>query len=44
MLLTNYKNNYIDVTLERSCNAYQCAKGIAAAINHDDPAWNWFID
>ena len=44
MLLTNYKNNYIDVTLERSCNAYQCAKGIAAAINHDDEAWNWFID
>lgn len=43
MLLTNYKNNYIDVTLERSCNAYQCAKGIASAINHDDEAWSWFI-
>ena len=44
MLLTNYKNNYIDVTLERSCNAYQCAQGIASAINHDDDAWNWFIE
>ena len=43
MLLTNYKNNYIDVSLERSCNAYQCAKGIASAINHDDDTWNWFI-
>ena len=44
MLLTNYKNNYIDVTLERSCNAYQCAKGIASAINKDDAAWSWFIE
>ena len=44
MLLTNYKNNYIDVTLERSCNAYQCAKGIASAINKDDDAWSWFIE
>ncbi len=44
MLLTNYKNNYIDVTLERSCNAYQCAKGVASAINHDDDAWSWFIE
>lgn len=44
MLLTNYKNNYIDVTLERSCNAYQCARGIASAINKDDDAWSWFIE
>ena len=44
MLLTNYKNNYIDVSLERSCNAYQCARGIASAINHDDEAWSWFIE
>jgi len=44
MLLTNYKNNYIDVTLERSCNAYQCSQGIASAINHDDEAWSWFIE
>jgi hypothetical protein len=44
MLLTNYKNNYIDVTLERSCNAYQCAKGIASAINKEDDAWSWFIE
>lgn len=44
MLLTNYKNNYIDVTLERSCNAYLCARGIASAINKDDDAWSWFIE
>ena len=44
MLLTNYKNNYIDVTLERSCNAYDCARGIASAINHEDNAWDWFIE
>jgi hypothetical protein len=43
MLLTNYKNNYIDVALERSANAYEVAKGIAAAVNHDDDRWNWFI-
>lgn len=44
MLLTNYKNNYIDVTLERSSNAYECAKGIASAIRKEDEAWNWFIN
>lgn len=44
MLLTNYKNNYIDVTLERSCNAYDCARGIASAINHEDNTWDWFIE
>ena len=44
MLLTNYKNNYIDVTLERSCMAYECAKGVASAINKDDDAWSWFIE
>ena len=44
MLLTNYKNNYIDVTLERSCNAYQYARGIASAINKDDDTWSWFIE
>ena len=44
MLLTNYKNNYIDVTLERSCNAYQCARGVASAINNEDDAWSWFIE
>ena len=44
MLLTNYKNNYIDVTLERSCMAYECAKGVASAINHDNDAWSWFIE
>lgn len=43
MLLTSYKNNYIDVSLERSANAYTISNGIAAAINHEDDAWNWFI-
>lgn len=42
-LLTNYKNNYIDVSLERSANAYLVSKGIAAAVNHEDPTWDWFI-
>lgn len=43
MLLTNYKNNYIDVTLERSANAYEVSKGIAAAVNQESDEWNWFI-
>lgn len=44
MLLTNYKNNYIDVSLERSANAYSVARGIAAAVNHESPEWDWFIN
>ena len=44
MLLTNYKNNYIDVSLERSANAYEVSKGIAAAVNHESNVWQWFID
>lgn len=44
MLLTNYKNNYIDVALERSANAYTISKGIAAAVNKESPEWNWFIN
>ena len=44
MLLTNYKNNYIDVSLERSANAYTISKGIAAAVNKESPEWNWFIN
>lgn len=43
MLCTNYKNNYIDVSLERSINAFDMARGIAAAINKTDDAWSWFI-
>ena len=39
----NYKNNYIDVSLERSANAYSVAQGIAAAVNHESDDWNWFI-
>lgn len=42
-LLTNYKNNYIDVALERSINCYQTALGLSRAINHEDDSWNWFI-
>ena len=44
MLLTNYKNNYIDVSLERSANAYTISKGIAAAVNKESPEWIWFIN
>lgn len=44
MLLTNYKNNYIDVSLERSANAYTISKGIAAAVNKESLEWNWFIN
>ena len=44
MLLTNYKNNYIDVSLERSANANTISKCIAAAVNKESPEWNWFIN
>lgn len=43
MLCTNYKNNYIDVSMERSINAFDMARGIAAAINRTDDSWSWFI-
>lgn len=43
MLLTNYKNNMIDLNLQRLANAYTCSKGIAAAVNHESPEWNWFV-
>lgn len=43
-LLTNFRNNYIDLALERSCNAYEVSKGIAAAINHESDEWNWFLN
>lgn len=42
-LLTNYKNNYIDVALERSINCYETALGLSRAIKHEDDSWNWFI-
>lgn len=44
MLLTNYKNNYIDVSFERSANAYEVSKGIAAAVNKESNVWQWFIE
>jgi len=43
MLLTNYRNNYIDVSLERSANAYTISRGIAAAVNKESSEWDWFI-
>jgi hypothetical protein len=42
-LLTNYKNNYIDTTMERSVNAYDVARGIAASIQRLDNTWDWFL-
>ena len=42
-LLTNYKNNYIDLAMPRTINAYDTAVGISKAIRHEDPAWSWFI-
>ena len=43
-LLTNYKNNYIDLTMERSVNAYEIANGIVHSINGTDSTWDWFIE
>lgn len=43
MLLTNYKNNYIDLQLPRSINAWEATVGITNAINHKDNTWEWFI-
>lgn len=43
-LLTNYKNNYIDTTLERTINAYDVAVGLVKSINKEDDSWNWFIE
>lgn len=43
-LLTNYKNNYIDLTMERSVNGYEIANGIVHSINGTDSTWNWFIE
>ena len=42
-LLTNYKNNYIDLAMPRTINAYDTAVGISKAIKQEDPAWSWFI-
>ena len=42
-LMTNYRNNYIDVAMERCINSFQVADGIARAINHEDDTWSWFI-
>ena len=44
MLLTNYKNNYIDVSLSRACNAFTVSKGIAAAVTKESDEWKWFIE
>ena len=42
-LMTNYRNNYIDVAMERCINAFDVAQGIARAVNHEDDTWSWFI-
>ena len=42
-LMTNYRNNYIDVAMERCINSYEVADGIARAVNHEDDTWSWFI-
>lgn len=43
-LLTNYKNNYIDTTLERIINSYEVAEGLSKAVNNEDDSWRWFIE
>lgn len=43
-LLTNFKNNYIDTSMERSINAFECINGICASIAGEDDTWNWFIE
>ena len=43
-LLTNYKNNYIDLSMERSVNAYEVTNGMVQSINGTDSTWNWFIE
>lgn len=43
-LLTNYKNNYIDTTMERIINSYEVAEGLSKAINNEDDGWRWFIE
>ena len=43
-LLTNYKNNYIDTTLERTLNAYEVTEGLVKSINGEDDSWRWFIE
>ena len=42
-LLTNYKNNYIDLAMPRTINAYETSLGISKAIRKEDDAWSWFI-
>lgn len=42
-LLTNYRNNNVDLAMERCINAFDVAQGIARAINHEDDTWSWFI-
>lgn len=43
-LLTNYKNNYIDTTLERTVNAFNVASGITESIEGTSDSWNWFTE
>ncbi|MFR9527525.1 MAG: DUF3871 family protein [Rikenellaceae bacterium] len=43
-LLTNYKSNYIDTTIDRSVNAFDVVSGVARAIQGIDDTYSWFIE
>ena len=42
-LLTNFKNNYIDLAMPRTINAWDTTQGIVRSIRKEDPSWDWFI-
>lgn len=43
-LLTNFKNNYIDTTLERSANAFNVAQGVTESLSGVNDTWKWFVE
>lgn len=43
-LITNYKSNYIDTTIDRSVNAFDVVSGVARAIQGIDDTYSWFIE
>ncbi len=43
-LLTNFKNSYINTTLERNVNAFDVAEGIVKSVNGTDDTWGWFTE
>ena len=42
-LITNYKNNYIDTSLDRAANSFTLVSGCIDAINGTDHTYDWFI-